>query len=85
MGATAADLRDEKGKKKNAAICMVILFAADVITNEAMAMTDGLNFANFLGFNRVEAESDSQNVIIKMVGCGIGILCKVCGHYFFDW
>ena len=33
------------------------------MTVEAMAMRDGLYLANSLGFNRVEAESDSLNVV----------------------
>ena len=37
--------------------------AADVSTVEAMAMRDGLNLANSLGFNRIEAESDSLSVV----------------------
>jgi ribonuclease HI len=62
VGATTAVLRDEKGIFL-AAQCKYIPFAADVITTKAMAMCDGLNFANSLGFQRVEAESDSLNVI----------------------
>ena len=61
-GATAAVLRDEKGRFI-AAQCKFIQFAADVVTTEAMAMRDGLNLANTLGFNRVEAESDSLSVV----------------------
>ncbi|XBH96203.1 hypothetical protein VPH35_086638 [Triticum aestivum] len=36
---------------------------ADAITMEAMAMRDGLFFANSLGLNQIEAESDSLQVI----------------------
>lgn len=36
---------------------------ADVVTSKAIAMRDGLKFANFLGFSRVVAESDSLIVI----------------------
>lgn len=61
-GATAAIIRDEKGRFI-AAQCKFIRFAADAVTTEAMAMRDGLNLANRLGFNRVEAESDSLNVV----------------------
>ena len=57
-GATAAILRDDRGNFI-AAQCKFISVAADAITTEAMAMRDGLSFANSLGFNRVEAESDS--------------------------
>ena len=46
-----------------AAKIKIIPFAADVITTEALAMRDGLVFANSLGFNRLEAESDSLQVI----------------------
>ena len=46
-----------------AAQCKYIQYASDVVTSEAMAMRDGLIFANSLGFNRVEAESDSSIVI----------------------
>ncbi|KAF6994308.1 hypothetical protein CFC21_011040 [Triticum aestivum] len=38
-------------------------FVADIITIAALAMRDGLVFANALGCNRVEAESDSLQVI----------------------
>ena len=61
-GATTAVLRDEKGRFI-VAQCKFIQFAADVVTTEAMAMRDGLNLANTLGFNRVEAESDSLSVV----------------------
>ncbi|EMS66002.1 Leucine-rich repeat-containing protein 40 [Triticum urartu] len=44
VGATAAIIRDDR---------------ADIITTEALAMRDGLVFANVLGCSRVEAESDS--------------------------
>ena len=37
--------------------------ASDATAMEARAMRDGLQFANSLGFNRVEAESDSLEVI----------------------
>jgi ribonuclease HI len=62
MGATSAVLRDEKGNFI-AATCKFIPFAADVVTTEAMAMRDGLVLANSLGFNRLEVESDSMQVI----------------------
>ena len=61
-GASAAILRDEKGNFL-AAQCKYIQYASDVVTSEAMAMRDGLIFASSLGFNRVEAESDSSIVI----------------------
>lgn len=60
-GATTAILQDVKGTFL-AAQCNFIPFAADVITSEAMAMRDGLALANSIGFNRVEAESDSLQV-----------------------
>lgn len=60
VGATAAAIvRDDRGNFL-AAQCKCIPFAADVITTEAMAMRDGLALANFLGFIRVEAESESM-------------------------
>ena len=62
VGAIAAILRDVRGNFV-AAQCKFIPFAADVITTEALAMRDGLVFANSLGFNRLEAESDSLQVI----------------------
>ena len=40
-----------------------IPIAVDAITTEALAMRDGLIFANSFGCNRVEAESDSLQVI----------------------
>lgn len=55
-------MRDEKGNFL-AAQSKFIPVAADAITTEAMAMRDGLDFANSLGFNRIEAESDSSQVI----------------------
>ena len=61
-GATAAVLRDDKGRFI-AAQCRYIQYAADVTTTEAMAMRDGLNLANTSGFNRVEAESDFLSVV----------------------
>ena len=61
-GASASILRDEKGNFL-AAQCKYIQYASDVVTSEAMAMRDGLIFASSLGFNRVEAESDSSIVI----------------------
>ena len=62
MGATAAVIRDANGNFL-AAQCRYITHVADVVTAEATAMRDGLIFANSLGLPRVEAESDSQNVI----------------------
>lgn len=61
-GATAAVIRDEKGNFL-AAQCIYITHTSDAMMAEAMAMRDGLTFANSLGFPRVEAESDSLNVI----------------------
>ena len=61
-GATAAIIRDERGTFL-AGYCRYIPFAADAVTTEAMAMRDGLGFANSLGFHGVEAETDSQEVI----------------------
>ena len=62
LGATAAILHDAKGIFV-AAQCRFIQNAADAMTVEAMAMRDGLNLANSLGFNRVGAESDSLNLV----------------------
>lgn len=62
MGAISAILRDEYGNFI-AAKCRFVPFAADVVTTEAMAMKDGLELANSLGYNRLEAESDSMQVI----------------------
>lgn len=61
-GATAAVIRDDRGRFL-AAQCKFIQYAADVVTIEAMAMRDGLNMVNAMGFNRVEAESDSLSVV----------------------
>ena len=66
-GAIAAVLRDSNGNFL-AAQCRFIPYAADVVTTEAMAMRDGLIFANSLGFPRVEAESDSLMVIDYCTG-----------------
>ncbi|VAI47995.1 hypothetical protein VPH35_105401 [Triticum aestivum] len=62
IGATAAILRDNRGNFI-AAHCKFIAIAADAITTKAMAMRDGLLFANSLGFSRIEVESDSLQVI----------------------
>ncbi|KAM3310913.1 hypothetical protein ACQJBY_031535 [Aegilops geniculata] len=62
ISATAAILRDNRGNFI-AAHCKFIAIAADAITTEAMAMRDGLLFANSLGFSRIEAECDSLQVI----------------------
>ena len=62
VGATAAILRDDKGNFLGAQ-CKFIPVAVDAITTEALAMRDGLIFANSFGCNRVEAESDSLQVI----------------------
>ena len=61
-GASAAVIRDDKGNFL-AAQCKYIPHVADAMMAEATAMCDGLVFANSLGFPRVEAESDSLNVI----------------------
>ena len=66
-GAIAAVLRDSNGNFL-AAQCRFIPYAADVVTTEAMAMRNGLIFANSLGFSRVEAESDSLTVIDYCTG-----------------
>ena len=62
MGATATVIRDEKAKIL-AAQCKLIPYVADVVTTEALAMMNELELANSLGFNRVEAESDSLNIL----------------------
>ena len=61
-GATAAVIRDEKGNFLEAQ-CKYLIHVSDVVTSEALAMRNGLAFANSLGFPRVEAESDSSTVI----------------------
>ena len=61
-GATAAVIRDGKGNFL-AAHCIYLDYAADAMMAEAMAMRDGLIFANSLGFPWVEAESDSSLVV----------------------
>ena len=61
-GATAAVLRDDRGKFI-AAQCKFIPVATDAITTKATTIRDGLAFVNSLGFSRIEAESDSLNVV----------------------
>lgn len=61
-GSVAGVLRDDRGNFI-AGFCKFIPLAADVVTIEAMALRDGLFLANSLGFDGVEAESDSLNVI----------------------
>lgn len=61
-GATTAVIRDIRGNFI-AAQCKFIPVAANAITTEAMATRDGLAFANSLGLDRIEAESDSLQVI----------------------
>ncbi|KAI5003235.1 hypothetical protein ZWY2020_030395 [Hordeum vulgare] len=62
VGATTTIIRDDRGNFIGAQ-CKFIPFAADIITTEALAMRDGLVFANALGCNQVEAESDSLQLI----------------------
>lgn len=62
MCATIAVITDERGTFL-ASQCRFIIHAGDVMTMEAMVMRDGLNLVNNLGFQLVEAESDSLNVI----------------------
>ena len=62
LGATAAVLRDDRGNFV-VAQCKFIPYAADAIITKAMVMRYGLAFANSLGFNCIEAESDSLEVI----------------------
>ena len=59
---TGAVLWDDKGRFI-AAQRRFIPVAADVSVVEARAMRDGLNLANSLGFNRIEAESDSLSMM----------------------
>ena len=66
-GATAAVIRDFKGNFI-AANCAYIDRGLNVVSMEAMAMRDGLNLANSLGFHNVEAESDSTQVISSCSG-----------------
>lgn len=60
-GATTDVLRDNS-ENFLAAQSRYIPHAADIVTSEALAMRNGLEFANSLVFSRVEAESDSQVV-----------------------
>lgn len=62
VGSTAAVIRDERGNFL-AAQCQYIPYAADVVTTEALAMRDGLNFANSLGFSRVEPDSMTDMIL----------------------
>ena len=62
VGATSTIIRDELGIFL-AAQCKFTCYGAEAMTSEATAMRDGLNLANSLGFQRVEAESDSLTVI----------------------
>ena len=62
VGSTTAIICDDRGNFIGAQ-CKFIPFAADLITTEALAMRDGLVFPKALGCNRVEAESDSLQVI----------------------
>ncbi|KAI4986208.1 hypothetical protein ZWY2020_018838 [Hordeum vulgare] len=62
VGSVAGVLRDERGNSI-AGFCKFIPSATEVVTIEAMAMRGGLLLTNSLGFNRVEAESDSLSVI----------------------
>ena len=55
-------LRNERGNFI-AAQCIYIPYAGDVVTVEAMAMRNGMEFVNSLGFPRVEVESNSLQVI----------------------
>lgn len=71
LGGTVAMLRDDRGNFV-AAQCKFIPYAADAITTEVMAMRDGLAFANSLGFNRIEAELNSLEVINLDIGTMIG-------------
>ena len=66
-GAIGVVLRDDKGRFI-AAQYRFIPVAADVSVVEARAMRDGLNLANSLGFNRIEAESDSLSVVNNCQG-----------------
>ena len=67
VGATAAVIRDVTGSFL-APQCIYIPVASSVVTTEALAMRDGMKFANSLGFPRVEAESDSLTVIDSCCG-----------------
>ena len=66
-GAIAAVLRDGRGNFL-AARCSFIDKGLNVVSMEAMAMKDGLSLANDLGFNNVEAESDSCQVVDSCSG-----------------
>ena len=87
--ASAAVIRDDKGNFL-AAQCKYIPHVADAMMVEATAMRDGLVFANSLGFPRVEAESDSLNVINFCDGqsrwwdAATTIFAEMCGCFFFN-
>ena len=61
-GTATAILRDIRGNFI-AASSIYYPIAANVVTSEAMAMRDGLAFANTMGFHAIEAESDSLEII----------------------
>ena len=67
MGATAATLRDDRDNFL-AAQCKFIMYVANVITTKAMAIRDVLKLANYLGYNRIEAESKSLQVLNFCIG-----------------
>ncbi|XBJ06792.1 hypothetical protein VPH35_012406 [Triticum aestivum] len=62
VGATTSILRDDRGNFIGGQ-CKLIPYVADVISTEALAMRDGLVFANALGCNQLEAELDYLQVI----------------------
>lgn len=62
LGATSVVLGDDRGNFMLAR-CKFIPHVANVITVEAMTMRDGLEFANSLGLNQVDVESESLQII----------------------
>jgi ribonuclease HI len=67
-GSIGAIIRDYKGRFL-AANTSLIPHTATVSMAEALAMRDGLELAIKLGCNRVQAESDSTEVIEACNGC----------------
>ena len=87
MGAVSTVLRVEHANFI-AAKCKFIPFAGDVVKNEGMAMRDGLELDNCLGFNHLEADLTLFSIqvtnfcteTVQMVGCrhGAAIIFAEC-------
>lgn len=67
VGRNIGCLKDDRSNLL-VAQCKFISYASDVVTKEAMVMRDGLDLANSLGFNRLEAEFYSLHVIYFCTG-----------------